>query len=67
MVNDTWIHEDRAGDVLKVTPDDGFVWFITYDENDAVQQSVMIPFEKVRELRDFLTAKLEGTNDTALP
>ena len=52
---------------MKVTPDDGFVWFITYDENDAVQQSVMIPNEKVRELRDFLTAKLEGTNDTALP
>ena len=67
MANNTWRHEDRAGDVLEVTPADGFGWFITYDENDAVQQSVMIPNEKVRELRDFLTAKLEGTNDTALP
>lgn len=64
MVNDTWIHEDRAGDVLKVTPDDRFVWFITYDENDAVQQSVMIPNEKVRELRDWLTAKLEKSDES---
>ena len=59
MANDTWKHEDRAGDVLKVTTDDGFVWFVTYDENDTVQQSVMIPNQKVRELRAFLTSKLE--------
>ncbi len=64
MANDMWEHEDRAGDALKVTPDDRFVWFITYDENDAVQQSVMIPNEKVRELRDWLTAKLEKSDES---
>ena len=58
--NNTWLHEDRAGDSLRVTPDDGFWWWITYDDTDTVQQSVMIPDAKVRELRDWLTAKLEG-------
>lgn len=63
MANDTWLHEDKAGGMLQVTADDGFWWWTTYDDTDTAQHSVIIPNQKVRELRDFLTAKLEAENE----
>jgi hypothetical protein len=59
---DIWEHEDRAGDRLEVSLDGGYFWFIAMDRDRDNERDVALPIETARELRGWLTAKLEGND-----
>ena len=61
MANETikWKFLDDCGDSLEVEQRNTGIAFYTDCER---WNDVVVPFDKVRELRDWLTAKLEGND-----
>jgi hypothetical protein len=63
MANDAikWKFTDASDDNLEVEPRNNGIAFYTDCERWS---DVVVPFEKARELRDWLTAKLEGNDES---
>lgn len=64
--NDVWQLTDVFGDTLEIGRDVENGVYVAM-ANREIGIAVLLGRNKVRELRDFLTAKLEGNDDTALP
>lgn len=57
-VNDVWVYKDDDNSRITYCFQNDTVWCCITNTNSA--GAIIVPLDKVRELRDFLTAKLEG-------